>query len=322
VSGTPGPVRRWVLAARPRTLPAALVPVALGSLSVRPHALNFLNVVLCAWVALALQIATNFANDYSDGVKGTDEVRVGPFRLTASRVVPASTVRNAAMGTFAAAALGGVFLAARTSWWFVLIGAAAIAAGWLYTGGPRPYGYMGLGEVFVMIFFGFVATVGTAYAMGDSIPSKAWWLGLGAGSMACALLEANNIRDIDGDQLSGKKTLAARAGRSRASWLYVVCGLGATLGVGAACRFLGCVVVVVYGVAASRFLFTARTGRELLPLLAMSARLQLLVGLATGIMLAVAPGVRANSLSAVVTGALALAVVALLIQKSRQATRH
>jgi 1,4-dihydroxy-2-naphthoate octaprenyltransferase len=156
-------------------------------------------------IALALQIGTNYANDYSDGVRGTDEVRVGPFRLTASKLVPRPRVRNAAFcGSLRGVA--GLWLASRTSWWLVLIGATAVCAGWFYTGGPKPYGYFGFGELFVFVYFGFVATVGTAYVQHLTIPSS----GVVArsrrpGFMACALLEANNLRDVDGDRASGRR---------------------------------------------------------------------------------------------------------------------
>jgi len=277
---TPGTVKRWVLAARPRTLPAALVPVAIGAALVRPAPINWLNTVLCVAVALALQIATNFANDYSDGVRGTDEVRVGPFRLTASRLVAASSVKRAAFAAFGVGGVAGLVLASRTSWWFVAVGATAIAAGWLYTGGPKPYGYMGLGEVFVMAYFGFVATVGTAFAQHGHLVAKSWWWGLAAGSMACALLEANNIRDVAGDQASGKKTLAARLGRRRASYLYGLFAALTVLGAVAGGAWLVGIVAVVAYLAPLRIAFSPREGRELLVLLKMSARTQLLVGAA------------------------------------------
>ena len=162
MSDVPGPLRRWVLAARPRTLPAAAVPVALGAVSVRPDTVVPWRTGLALVVALALQIGTNYANDYADGVRGTDEKRVGPFRLTASRLVPARSVRNAAFAWFGVAAVAGLVLALSTTWWLVAVGASAVAAGWFYTGGPKPYGYYGFGEFFVFIYFGLVATLGTA----------------------------------------------------------------------------------------------------------------------------------------------------------------
>ena len=275
---TPGPVRRWVLAARPRTLPASLVPVAVGAVAVRPAGVSALNTALCAVVALCLQVGVNYANDYSDGVRGTDAQRVGPFRLTASGLVAARAVRAAAFGALGLAAAVGVVLAARTSWWFIAIGATAILAAWLYTGGPRPYGYLGLGELFVMAYFGFVATVGTAYAQHRHIPGGAWWLGLATGAMACALLEANNLRDVAGDRVAGKRTLAARLGRERGSYLYLGWAAAAVAGMAAGGEpWVGAATAVAYA-PALRLAFSARSGRELLPLLAYSARVQLAVG--------------------------------------------
>ena len=284
----PGPVRRWVLAARPRTLPAAAVPVVLGVALVRPAPVEWLNGALCVVVALALQVGTNYANDYSDGVRGTDAARVGPFRLTASGLVAAARVRDAAWLTFAVAGASGLVLASRTSWWLVAIGASAVAAGWLYTGGPRPYGYLGLGELFVFVYFGLVATVGTAYAQHEAIPARAWWLGAAAGAMACALLEANNLRDVEGDRAARKHTLAARLGRERAAWLYglwVAVVAGALAGAGELAAAL--VALVVYA-PALRLAFSSRHGRELLALLRDSARAQLALGGVVAVLLATA----------------------------------
>ncbi len=278
MSDAPGAIRRWVLAARPRTLPAAVVPVAVGSSLVRPEPLCWLNTVLCAVIALALQIGTNYANDYSDGVRGTDEVRVGPFRLTASRLVRASRVKYAAWSWFLFGAAAGLWLASRTSWWLVLVGVTAVLAGWFYTGGPKPYGYYGFGELFVLIYFGFVATVGTAYVQHLMIPSSAWWFGLATGSMACALLEANNLRDVQGDQTAGKKTLAARLGRERASWLYALCVAGAVIGMAGGGEPLVALVALALYIPGLRMAFSLRNGRGLLPLLKMSARTQLFLG--------------------------------------------
>jgi 1,4-dihydroxy-2-naphthoate polyprenyltransferase len=276
----PGALWRWTLAARPRTLPAAIVPVALGAGLTRPAPLEWLNTVLCVAVALALQIGTNYANDYSDGTRGTDERRVGPFRLTASKLVPARRVRQAAWGWFLLAALAGLWLASRTSWWLVLVGLTAILAGWFYTGGPKPYGYYGYGELFVLIYFGFVATVGTAYVQHRSLPGQSWWWGLAAGSMACALLEANNLRDVEGDRSSGKRTLAARLGRRRGSWLYAGCVAGAVAGAVAGHGLVAALVALALYQQGVRVAFSTRQGRELLVLLQLSARAQLATGAA------------------------------------------
>jgi 1,4-dihydroxy-2-naphthoate octaprenyltransferase len=275
---SPGPVGRWVAAARPRTLPASLVPVAVGAALVRPATLAWASTALCAVVAVFLQIGTNYANDYADGVRGTDEVRVGPFRLTASRLVPAARVRTAAWLCFTAASAAGLVLADRTSWWLVPVGFTAVLAGWFYTGGPRPYGYLGYGELFVMIYFGFVATVGTAYVQHLHVPAAAWWFGLAAGSMACALLEANNLRDIEGDRGAGKRTLAARLGRQRAASLYGVFVVGAAAGVALGGEPLVALAVLVAYVPALRMAYSSRAGRDLIPLLVASARVQLAAG--------------------------------------------
>jgi 1,4-dihydroxy-2-naphthoate octaprenyltransferase len=244
----------------------------------RPAPLEWLNSTLCVIVALALQIGTNYANDYSDGVRGTDEVRVGPFRLTASSLVEPSRVKYAAWAFFSIAAVAGLALASRTSWWLIVVGLTAILAGWFYTGGPRPYGYYGFGELFVLIYFGFVATVGTSYVQHLTVPGSSWWFGLATGAMACALLEANNLRDVEGDRVSGKKTLAARLGRLRASWLYAICVAGVVLGMVMGGEAIDGAVAIVLYIPALRMAFSPRSGRELLALLQASARSQLALG--------------------------------------------
>jgi 1,4-dihydroxy-2-naphthoate polyprenyltransferase len=281
----PGSLERWVLAARVRTLPAAAVPVVIGASLTRPRPYNVVNTLLCLVIALALQIGTNYANDYSDGVRGTDEVRVGPFRLTASKLVAPALVKRAAFIFFFVAAVAGLILSIRTTWVFIPLGMSAVAAGWFYTGGPKPYGYMGLGEVFVMIYFGFVATLGTAFAQHGHIPHGAWWWGLATGSMACALLEANNLRDVDGDRGAGKKTLAARLGRRHGSWLYAACVVGVVLGAAVGGEGLvGAVALVMY-IPALQLAFSQKSGRELLPLLKQSAYAQWTVGAATAVIM-------------------------------------
>lgn len=281
----PGPVERWVLAARARTLPAAMVPVVIGASLTRPRTYNVTNTLLCLIIALALQIGSNYANDYSDGVRGTDEARVGPFRLTASKLVPQFAVKRAAFLFFAVAAVAGLALSIRSTWVFIPLGMSAVAAGWFYTGGPKPYGYFGFGELFVMIYFGFVATVGTAFAQHGHIPAGAWWWGLTTGSMACALLEANNLRDVDGDQEAGKKTLAARLGRRRGSWLYAVFVVAAILGAGFGGEGLvGAVALAMY-IPALQLAFSHKIGRELLPLLKQSSHAQWTVGAVTAIVM-------------------------------------
>jgi 1,4-dihydroxy-2-naphthoate polyprenyltransferase len=281
----PGSLERWVLAARARTLPAAAVPVVIGASLTRPRPYNVVNTVLCLVVALALQIGTNYANDYSDGIRGTDEVRVGPFRLTASRLVPALWVRRAAFIFFGLAAVAGLALSVRSTWVFIPVGITAVAAGWFYTGGPKPYGYYGFGELFVMVYFGFVATVGTAFAQHGHVPPGAWWWGLATGSMACALLEANNLRDVAGDRAAGKRTLAARLGRRRGSWLFAVFVAGAVLGAAFGGEGLvGALALVMY-IPALHLAFSTKSGRELLPMLKQSSYAQWTVGAATALIM-------------------------------------
>jgi 1,4-dihydroxy-2-naphthoate octaprenyltransferase len=176
--------------------------------------------LLALLVALALQVAVNFANDYSDGIRGTDDSRVGPLRLVGSGAAAPAAVRAAAAAAAAVACLAGFVLAATTSWALLLVGALAVAAAWFYTGGPRPYGYAGLGEISVFVFFGLVAVTGTAYVQLERLSGEALWLGAGIGALACTLLVANNLRDADGDAAVGKRTLAVRWGDARSRDLF------------------------------------------------------------------------------------------------------
>ena len=203
----------WWEGARPRTLPAAVVPVAVGAACAgAADGSAWWRVLPALVVSLALQVGVNYANDYSDGIRGTDEVRVGPLRLVGSGAAPPSRVKQAAFLAFGAAGAAGLLLAAVTTWWLLVVGAAAIASAWLYTGGPRPYGYAGLGEVFVFVFFGLVATAGTGYVVADRLTGTMLVSGSAAGCFACALLVINNLRDIPGDTVAGKRTLAVRLG--------------------------------------------------------------------------------------------------------------
>lgn len=214
-------MNRWLLGARPRTLPAAVVPVALGAAAAVGEAGSvWWRVAPALVVSLSLQVGVNYANDYSDGVRGTDAVRVGPVRLVGSGLASPSSVKKAALAAFGVAAMAGLALAAATSWWLLVVGAAALFAGWGYTGGPKPYGYLGLGEVFVFTFFGLVATAGTTFAIAERINVVAWLAGCAAGCLACALLVINNLRDIPTDREVGKRTLAVRLGDARTRWLY------------------------------------------------------------------------------------------------------
>jgi 1,4-dihydroxy-2-naphthoate polyprenyltransferase len=217
-------LRTWVAGARPRTLPAAVVPVVVGSgVAIGYGKFDLGRAALALLVALALQVGVNFANDYSDGIRGTDESRVGPVRLVGSRLAPPGHVLAAAVGCFAVACAAGLALAAMTSWWLLLVGAAAVAAAWFYTGGSRPYGYRALGEVSVFVFFGLAAVAGTAYVQMQSLTWLPWAAAAAIGLLACALLVINNLRDIPTDSKSGKKTLAVVLGDHRTRLLYTAC---------------------------------------------------------------------------------------------------
>jgi 1,4-dihydroxy-2-naphthoate octaprenyltransferase len=220
---------QWVAGARPRTLGAALSPVLVGTAAAYGDSGDIIwwRAVAALVVALALQVGVNYANDYSDGVRGTDDVRAGPLRLTASKTATPTAVRNAAVVAFGVAAVVGLALAVAVDLRLLGVGAAAIAAGALYTGGPKPYGYSGFGELAVLVFFGLVATAGSAYVQIERVPAAAWWGAIGVGLLACAILLANNIRDIDGDRAVGKRTLAVRLGAGQARSLYVAAVLSA-----------------------------------------------------------------------------------------------
>ena len=214
-------MNRWLLGARTRTLPAAITPVIVGAAIAYPK-FNLLNALLCLVVGLALQIAVNYANDYSDGVRGTDSERVGPTRLVASGLATAAEVKRAAYIAFGIAAIAGIYLSMRTSLVLLVIGLLAIISAWRYTGGANPYGYRGLGELYVFIFFGLVATIGTFYAQTGMITLEATVAAISNGAVSCALLAVNNIRDIEGDTKSGKLTLAVRMGDTRARRFYML----------------------------------------------------------------------------------------------------
>jgi 1,4-dihydroxy-2-naphthoate octaprenyltransferase len=280
---------RWVLGARPRTLPAAVVPVALGAAAAagEPDA-RWWTVALALVVSLALQVGVNYANDYSDGVRGTDEVRVGPVRLVGSGLASASAVKRAAFAAFGVAAVAGLVLAAATSWWLLVVGVASILAGWFYTGGSNPYGYLGLGEVFVFVFFGLVATAGTTFVVVESLPARAWLLGCVAGCLACALLVVNNLRDIPTDTVAGKRTLAVRLGDAATRWLYVALLAGAFVLVVVVALIgrmgaLAGLVAVPLAVVPARRVLAGAAGRDLIAVLGETGRVQLVAGLLTAV---------------------------------------
>jgi 1,4-dihydroxy-2-naphthoate octaprenyltransferase len=273
---------QWASAARPRTLPAAVSPVVAGTgAAVALGATEPARAGLALVVSLVLQVGVNYANDYSDGVRGTDDQRVGPFRLTGSGAARPGEVKAAAFACFgAAAAVGLILVALAGAWWLIAVGAACIVAAWYYTGGERPYGYLGLGEVFVFTFFGLVAVLGTTYTQAGRVSWAALAVAVGTGVLACAILVANNLRDVPTDALAGKRTLAVRLGDARTRRLYA--GL---LGVAGLCAVLaglqrqGAPLALVSTLAAVRPLravLTGASGRELLPVLADTGRLELI----------------------------------------------
>lgn len=266
-------LNQWVAGARPRTLPAAIAPVVLGTAAA--HLLGRADLalaILALLVALSLQVGVNYANDYSDGIRGTDEARVGPVRLVGQRLAAPSNVKAAAMLSFAAAAMAGLALVGLSEAWIMLpLGALSVLAAWRYTGGDNPYGYRGLGEVYVFVFFGLMATLGTLYTQADAVS----WFGLigaiGVGALASAILVANNLRDIPTDIEHGKRTLAVRLGDARTRTLYVALFTASVVALGAMAWFepwalLG-LLAVPLGLKAVRTVRAGTTGRELIPVL-------------------------------------------------------
>ncbi|MDO5627688.1 MAG: 1,4-dihydroxy-2-naphthoate polyprenyltransferase [Mobilicoccus sp.] len=271
----------WVEGARPRTLPAAVAPVLLGTAcAAAVGAGNLGRAALALIVALALQVGVNYANDYSDGVRGTDEKRTGPVRLVGQGLAPAATVKRAAFLSFGVGALAGLLLVALSgAWWMLAVGVAAILAAWYYTGGRTPYGYLGLGEVFVFVFFGLVATLGTTYTQAGTTTLAAWATATGVGALSCAILMANNIRDIPTDIPAGKRTLAVRLGDRAArrafvgiiAAAFVACLVTALQHPGA----LAGLLVLPLAVTPIRTVLSGAGGRDLIPALGTTGRLTL-----------------------------------------------
>ncbi len=286
--------RDWLAGTRPRTLPAAVVPVLIGSgVAAGYGKFSPGRAALALVVALALQVGVNFANDYSDGVRGSDsaERRVGPVRLVGSRLAEPRQVKLAAFGCFSLACCAGVVLAAVTSWWLLLGGSLAVLAAWFYTGGSRPYGYRGLGEVAVFVFFGVAAVAGTAFVQ----MGKLSWLGLAAsvpaGLLSCALLMINNLRDIRSDSESGKRTLAVRIGDARSRVAYLAFVL-VPFALGAAIAFerpfaLLMLLALPLTLAPVRAVRGGASGPALIATLGQTGRLQLAFGLAFTVGLAI-----------------------------------
>ncbi len=264
---------QWLAGARPRTLPAAISPVLAGTaVASYDGAAVWWKALLALVVALALQVGVNYANDYSDGVRGTDDQRVGPLRLVGSGAASPAAVKIGAFASFGVAALAGLVLAAATAWWLVAVGAVSIVAAWLYTGGKRPYGYLALGELMVFVFFGLVAVMGTAYVQSERFTWAALYAAVGIGALACALLVVNNLRDIPTDREVGKRTLAVVLGDERTRSLFVLLTLAAAVAVVAVAVVTTWWVLVGLGfltvmVAPLRTVQGGATGRELVPVL-------------------------------------------------------
>jgi len=282
-------VGQWIEGARPRTLPAAVAPVLVGTgAAAAAGDVRIGRALLALVVSLALQVAVNYANDYSDGIRGTDTQRVGPLRLVGSGVSSPAAVKRAAVAAFAVAAAAGLVLAALTTWWLLAIGATAMLAAWFYTGGSRPYGYRALGELSVFVFFGLVATIGTAYVQLERVTATAVAGGIGCGALACALLVVNNLRDIPTDSVSGKRTLAVVLGERRTRALYValvaVAFLAAVALVAVTPWTLLTLAAAPLAARPARTVAAGRRGRDLVPALRDTGRLQL----AYAVLLAVA----------------------------------
>jgi 1,4-dihydroxy-2-naphthoate octaprenyltransferase len=281
-------MNKWLLGARPRTLSAAIAPVVIAS-ALAGTDFNWFRAALALKVAVWLQIGVNYANDYSDGVKGTDENRIGPIRLVASGLASATAVKNAAFISFAIASIAGVWLSLLTSPLLIVVGMLAIAAAWGYTGGKNPYGYSGLGEVSVFTFFGLVATMGTYYVQTENITLLSFIAAIPMGALACAILAINNIRDRAQDELVGKKTLAVRLGDLNARRMFVAllalahAAAIATLIPAAMLTLL--IAPMSYSI--TKLVLSGVSGKDLIPLLGRTGKLQLMFSIVFAVALAI-----------------------------------
>jgi 1,4-dihydroxy-2-naphthoate polyprenyltransferase len=281
-------VNRWLLGARVRTLPAAIAPVVVAS-SLAGDEFNWSRALLALAVGIWLQIGVNFANDYSDGIKGTDDDRVGPIRLVASGLASAKSVKRAAYISFLLASIAGLWLALLTSFILIPIGLLCIAAAWGYTGGKNPYGYRGLGEVSVFIFFGIVATVGSFYVQTERITLLSFIVAIPMGALSCAILTVNNIRDLDKDKVAGKRTFAVRVGDSKARRIYVCLLILAHIA--AVATFIPVTLLTLIAApltfSVSRVVLSQASGASLIPVLSRTGKLQLLFATLFAIALAI-----------------------------------
>ena len=281
-------MNKWVLGARPRTLPAAIAPVVVASALAGPD-FNWFRAALALKVGVWLQIGVNYANDYSDGVKGTDENRIGPTRLVASGLASAKAVKNAAYISFSIASVAGLWLSLLTSPFLILIGILAIAAAWGYTGGKNPYGYRGLGEISVFTFFGLVATMGSYYAQTEKLTILSFIVAIPMGALACAILAVNNIRDRPQDELAGKRTLAVRLGDANARRLFVSLLVLAHVAAVATLMPTALLTLLIapMSYSISKLVLSGVSGRDLIPVLGRTGKLQLIFAIVLALALAI-----------------------------------
>ena len=282
-------MNKWILGARIKTLPAAIAPVIVGT-SLADQ-INFINALLALIVSLSLQISVNYANDYSDGVRGTDTNRVGPTRLVASKLATASSVKNASFISFFVAIIAGTFLAFNTSIWLIAVGLISILAAWGYTGGKKPYGYLGFGEVVVFIFFGIVATVGSYYVQVEQISSNALLLSIPMGSLSCAILVINNLRDLNQDKLVSKRTMAVKLGDANTRIFYLLLLVLAQVSAAAAASINNYALLTLLWLpltySAANQVLRGASGNKLIIILGKTSRLQLLLAVTLAVSLSI-----------------------------------
>ena len=271
-------MNKWVLGARVRTLPAAVAPVLVGT-SFAPK-INWINAGLALIVSLSLQIAVNFSNDYSDGIRGTDANRVGPTRLVATGLATAKAVRTAAFLSFAIACLAGTLLSLNTTLWLILVGVISVLAAWGYTGGKRPYGYIGFGEFSVFVFFGLVATIGSYYVQTQQINWQIVLLSIPVGSLSCAILVINNLRDRPLDEMAGKQTLAVKLGDQKTRFFYgfllLITQLSVLLAIGINKKIALALICLPLVYKVLMQVLRGAKGEELIAVLEKTAKIQLL----------------------------------------------
>ena len=281
-------MNKWILGARPRTLPAAIAPVFVATALVGSD-WNWFRAALALKVGVWLQIGVNYANDYSDGVKGSDDNRIGPTRLVASGLATAAQVKRAAFISFGIASIAGIWLSLLSSPWLMVVGVAAIAAAWGYTGGKNPYGYSGLGEVSVFVFFGLTATIGTFFSQTGRVTALSILCAVPMGALSCAILVVNNIRDRAQDELVGKRTLAVRVGDSKARKGFVA--LLAIAHISALATLLPSslltLAVLPLTISLSRAVLSGESGPSLIPLLGKTGKLQMFFGALFALALAI-----------------------------------